>query len=244
MGTILLLIVTRIPELGLKALLNVEKPALALSLGSLGEFSASAALVLRLSDIFWTEVIWAYNALFVPALIPFFLMCAISVPFFRLRGAVVRQIWSESLDRMKKPIVTLVGALILVELMMVGGDGAQTAIIGRAFAQVSGTAWQYVATYLGALGSFFSGSATVSNLTFSGIQDSIAQSVGLDRVLVLSLQSVGASMGNMVCINNIIAVCSILGVYNQEGYILKRTVIPMALYGVVAGVIVIAQSIL
>ena len=63
-------------------------------------------------------------------------------------------------------------------------------------------------------------------------------------MLVLSLQSVGASMGNMVCINNIIAVCSILGVYNQEGFIIKRTVIPMVLYGIIAGIIASVLSIL
>ena len=237
MGIILLLIVTRIPELGIRDLLNGERPALDVTFGSLGEFSVSAALVLKLSNIFLTECTWAYNALFVPALIPFFLICALSIPVFGLKGAVVRRIWSESYDRMKIPIITLAGALVMVELMMVGGDRAKTMIIGKAFAEISGEAWQYVASYLGALGSFFSGSATVSNLTFSGIQDSIAQSVGLDRELVLSLQSVGASMGNMVCINNIIAVCSILGVYNQEGFILKRTVIPMVLYGIIAGVI-------
>jgi lactate permease len=243
-GTILLLIVTRIPELGIKDLLNAESPSLEVNLGSLGGFSVSAALVLKLSDIFRTESTWVYKALFVPALIPFFVMCAVSIPFFRLKGTVVRQIWSESLDRMKKPIITLIGALIMVELLMVGGDEAQTMIIGKAFAEISGTTWQYVASFLGALGSFFSGSATVSNLTFSGIQDSIAQSVGLDRMLMLSLQSVGASMGNMVCINNIIAVCSILGVYNQEGFIIKRTVIPMALYGIIAAIIGFVLSIL
>jgi lactate permease len=145
---------------------------------------------------------------------------------------------------MKKPIITLIGALIMVELLMVGGDKAQTMIIGKAFADISGTTWQYLASFLGALGSFFSGSATVSNLTFSGIQDSIAQSVGLDRMLMLSLQSVGASMGNMVCINNIIAVCSILGVYNQEGFIIKRTVMPMVLYGIIAAIIGFVLSIL
>jgi lactate permease len=63
-------------------------------------------------------------------------------------------------------------------------------------------------------------------------------------MLMLSLQSVGASMGNMVCINNIIAVCSILGVYNQEGFIIKRTVIPMALYGIIAAIIGFVLSIL
>ena len=48
----------------------------------------------------------------------------------------------------------------------------------------------------------------------------------------------------MVCINNIIAVCSTLGVYNQEGFIIKRTAIPMTLYGIIAGIIGIVLSIL
>lgn len=187
-----------------------------------------------------TEVAWVYKALFVPALIPFFVICALSMPFLKLGRPVVKQIWSESLDRMKVPVVTLVGAMVMGELMMVGGESAQTMLIGKAFAKISGPAWQYVAAFLGALGAFFSGSATVSNLTFGGIQDSISRSVGLDQTLVLSLQSVGAAMGNMVCINNIIAVCSILGIYNQEGFILKRTVIPMVVYGIIAGLLTLA----
>jgi len=236
-GVIFLLILTRIPELGIKGLLNAEAPAFQISLGSLGEFSVSAALVLELEKVFLTEVAWVYKALFVPALIPFFVICAVSVPFFGLKKAVVKQIWSESLNQMKVPVVTLTGAMVMVELMMVGGEKAQTMLIGKAFAEITGQGWQYAAAFLGALGSFFSGSATVSNLTFGGIQDSISQSVGLDQSLVLSLQSVGAAMGNMVCINNIIAVCSILGIYNQEGFILKRTVIPMGVYGIIAGLL-------
>jgi lactate permease len=51
---------------------------------------------------------------------------------------------------------------------------------------------------------------------------------------------VGGAMGNMVCINNIIAVCSILGISNQEGFILKRTVIPMGVYGIIASLVGLA----
>ena len=38
----------------------------------------------------------------------------------------------------------------------------------------------------------------------------------------------------MVCINNIVAVCMILGIYNQEGAIITKTVVPMIVYGVIA----------
>ena len=44
-------------------------------------------------------------------------------------------------------------------------------------------------------------------------------------------------MGNMVCINNIVAVCSVIGLSKSEGKILTKTVIPMALYGIIAGII-------
>ncbi|WP_199449377.1 L-lactate permease, partial [Vibrio harveyi] len=61
--------------------------------------------------------------------------------------------------------------------------------------------------------------------------------VGLPETTILALQSVGGSMGNMVCINNIIAVSTILGIANKEGYIIKRTVVPMVLYGAIVAVV-------
>ena len=131
------------------------------------------------------------------------------------------------------PIIAMLGALVLVRLMMSGGEHALVQLIGEEFASAVGQQWPYFAPYLGAVGSFFSGSATISNLTFGGIQASIASNLGMDQVTILSLQSVGAAMGNMVCINNIVAVCSILGLQNREGYILKRTVAPMVLYGII-----------
>jgi lactate permease len=100
---------------------------------------------------------------------------------------------------------------------------------------MTGKSWPFFAPVLGALGAFFSGSASISNLTFAGVQDSIARTLGFDRTSILALQSVGAAMGNMVAISNIVAVSSILGLVNQDGFILKRTIVPLIVYGLVAG---------
>lgn len=54
------------------------------------------------------------------------------------------------------------------------------------------------------------------------------------RGFILALQSVGGAMGNMVCINNIVAVSSVLNISNQEGTIIKKTIIPMMIYGIIA----------
>jgi len=43
-------------------------------------------------------------------------------------------------------------------------------------------------------------------------------------------------MGNMVAISNIVAVLSILGLVNQEGFVLKRAVIPLMVYALIAGI--------
>jgi len=233
-GTVLILLVTRIPELGLKGILNSETPALEFALGSLADMSISAALVVRLEHIFGTQISWVFQSLYIPALIPFFLISIISFYLFGLSRKVARQVAVESYKRMQKPMLALLGALVMVKLLMAGGERAPVMIIGNTFADAIGQSWKYFAAYLGALGSFFSGSATISNLTFGGIQQSIAQNLMLDIAVALSLQSVGAAMGNMVCINNIVAVCSVLGIEKKEGMILKRTFIPTFFYGVIA----------
>jgi len=233
---IAILILTRVRFLPLRAWLNAESPALALDLGSLGMLSASVALVLRLDSIFGTASAWSYSALFVPALIPFVVVVLVSAPFLRIDLRTLKNAMADATHRLSGPSITLVGALIMVQLMTLGGDSSQTMIIGQTFATVTGGAWPFFAPVLGALGAFFAGSATVSNLTFAGIQDSIARTLGFDRTSILALQSVGAAMGNMIAISNIVAVTSILGLENQEGFVLKRTVIPLVVYALVAGV--------
>jgi L-lactate permease len=86
------------------------------------------------------------------------------------------------------------------------------------------------------LGSFFAGSCTISNLTFGPIQNSIAMRMGLDRTTILALQSVGGARGNRVAIHNTVAVCSVLGSGNAEGAILKKTLVPMLVYGAIAAI--------
>ncbi len=110
-------------------------------------------------------------------------------------------------------------------------------MMGNALAGAAGGAWVYLAPFLGALGSFFSGSATISNLTFGGIQASVAAETGTSTSTLLALQSGGAAMGNMICIHNIVAVCAVLGLVNREGEILKRTVIPLLAYGAIFAVV-------
>lgn len=235
-GTVALLLVTRIKQLGIKPLLVAAQPAWEAPIGHLGTFSVSSSLVVSFSHIFGTPSSWKFQVLYIPALIPFFIIAGITFFLFKADNRTMKKVAAESYRQMKKPIAALLGALVFVKLLMVGGQNASTMLIGKALADAAGQQWRFFASYLGALGAFFSGSNTVSNLTFGGIQVGIAKTSGLNVNSILAAQSVGGAMGNMTCINNIVAVCSVLGISAEEGFILKRTVIPMVLYGVIAAV--------
>jgi lactate permease len=234
-ATILLLLITRIPELGFKDLLTATVPSLEISLGTLGDFMISPALVMQLENIFGTHESWAHSLLYVPSIIPFGFVSIIALWMGRSVKDKIKSILKETLSQMYGPTLALFGALVFVSLMMMGGEKSAVTIIGNKLAALTGNTWLFFSSFLGALGSFFSGSATISNLTFGGIQDSIAANLNLDRTTILAMQSAGASMGNMVCINNIVAVASILALGNKEGEILKKTVVAMLIYGVIIG---------
>jgi lactate permease len=236
-GTVLVLLITRIKEIGIKTILTSTTHSINISLQPITDFLISPSLVLQLKNILGTGTNFSHALLYVPSIIPFFLVSFIAYLIYKSKGRVIKKSWSESWQRMKKPIIALLAALVFVKLLLVDGDLALTIIIGQSLADLTGTYWQYFASFLGGLGSFFSGSNTVSNLTFGGIQHSIATSLNLNLTTILAAQSVGGAMGNMVCINNIVAVCSVLGLTRVEGKILKKTVIPMIFYGIIAGIV-------
>jgi len=237
-GTILLLLITRLPQLGIKQILTMTDPALHLNLGTLGTFNLSPALVLGLDNIFGTSESWSHALFYVPSLIPFL---AISLITLALNGSFrkTKLLFKITAKQMKDPTLALLGALVFVNLMMMGEDHSAVKLIGDHLAGLMGGMWIYTAQFLGALGTFFSGSNTISNLTFGGIQDAIAGDLGLNRTTVLAMQSVGGAMGNMICINNIVAVASVLSLVKVEGYILKRTIGAMLVYGIVVGIVAV-----
>lgn len=231
-----ILVITRIKQLGIKGLLTDNTPLFNLPLG-IFDFEVSRALIFNFKNIFGEAVHDKYQTLYVPALIPFVVAVLISLWLFKNKSSSSFSIFSTAFNQVKKPFLALLGALIMVKLMLVGGDASMVKTIGKEFAAMAGEHWVYFSPYLGAIGAFFSGSNTVSNLTFGAIQMQIAETTGLSVTLVLALQSVGGAMGNMVCLNNIIAVCSVLNVQNQEGAIIKKTAVPMFIYGIIAAAV-------
>ena len=108
--------------------------------------------------------------------------------------------------------------------------------IAKNMANTLGPVWLFVAPFLGALGSFITGSATVSTLTFSPIQLNIANSIGANPFIVLAAQIIGAAAGNMICVHNVVAVCAVVNMPGKEGSVIRKTLGPALLYCILVGI--------
>lgn len=98
-----------------------------------------------------------------------------------------------------------------------------------------GELWPLVAPLIGALGSFVSGSATFSNMMFSLFQFSTAVQADLAPEVIMAAQVLGANAGNMICVLNVVAAASVVGLTGKEGSIIRYTIWPMLLFVLLAG---------
>ncbi|WP_028783805.1 L-lactate permease [Thalassobacillus devorans] len=147
----------------------------------------------------------------------------------------------ESLGSIKNAGFALIFTLALVQVFTNSGMNMNDLIsmpqyIAQALADGFGPMWIFVAPFLGELGAFITGSATVSTLTFSPIQYSIANETGLSADTVLAVQVIGAAAGNMICVHNVVAASAVVGLSGKEGDIIRKTLGPALLYGVLAGI--------
>ena len=107
--------------------------------------------------------------------------------------------------------------------------------IAQALAASFESFWLTAAPLLGAIGALIAGSATVSTLTMAPVQYSIALDTGLPFLIVLALQLVGATAGNAIAIHNVVSVSTVVGLTHREGIIMRKLLIPTAIYLLIAG---------
>lgn len=195
---------------------------------------------IRFSNLFGTSVGNNFEPFKNPGLFPFVFIAVLGIFIFRMKREESLAVWKETFQKIKIPAIALFFAVPLVRLMMDSGnnptqmDGMPLVMAGYLAGIFQGV-WPVFAPFVGVLGTFISGSNTVSNMLFSLFQYSLAENLEISRTIVVSLQNVGGAIGNMICIHNIIAVCATVGLTGIEGLIIKRNIIPVVIYAVIAG---------
>jgi len=192
--------------------------------------------------LFGTSVSIDLDPLNNSGVIPFMLITLLCIPFFRMNKKQVSNAWSSAVKRIKGPFMALFFAVPMVQIMMISGTNANGFLsmpisMAQFVADIFRGAWPLVDAFVGALGAFMSGSNTVSNMLFSLLQYSVADNLGISHIIVVGLQNVGGSLGNMINVQKIITACAVVGLSGVEGLIIKRSIVPMIFALLVTGVI-------
>ncbi len=219
-----ILVITRIPALKLKgflASLNISFPA-----------------------IFGVEgTTYAFKYAYLPGTIPFILVALITIVLHKMTGEEVKNSWNITFSQVSKAVIPLITGVGMVQIMLhtdLNPNGYDTMLkmMAKFFADISGEAYVAVAPSIGILGAFFSGSNTVSNILFSGLQFDAANLVGLSPIVIIALQNVGGAVGNMICVNNIVAVSATVGLLGKgEHKLLTYNLLPCLLYMTLAVIV-------
>jgi lactate permease len=185
------------------------------------------------AEIFGTDVGFTFLPLYTPSF--YFLLSALFCVFiFRARADETTRAFGRAFNKIKVPLVALIFVLGFVQLLLITDIPL---ILAQFFQLIFRQGFAIVSPFVGVFGSFIAGSNTVSNLLFASFQAETAQALGLSLVVILSLQVVGGAIGNMIAIHNVLAASATVGLKNQEGRIIRKTILVALLYALVAGVI-------
>jgi len=213
-GVAVLLVLTRVSELPIKAWLQ--------------------GLNWQWQGILGTELTVSVAPLYLPGSV-FMLVALTAAIFFRLSAADIGKAVTQSGAMLLPSCIALAAAVPMVRIFLhsdVNAQGlpAMPMALATLAADYLTDYWIALAPLVGALGSFIAGSATFSNLMFGSFQQAMAQQAELPQTLVLALQMLGANAGNMICVVNVVAAASVVNLNGREGEIIRYTLWPMLFY--------------
>lgn len=176
--------------------------------------------------------------LFNPGLL-FLATIFISAILFKISRHALAHLASIAGKILLKPFIAILGVVAFVQLMIHSGTNTSgiPGMISSLAQFITHPSLPFVAPFIGIFGAFISGSATVSTLLFGNFQATAALSIGVSVGVILALQIVGAGVGNMIALQNIVAAQATVQLNGRESEILKYTVLPCIIYGFVVGLI-------
>ncbi|HUG84414.1 MAG TPA: L-lactate permease [Euzebya sp.] len=219
-----ILVITRIPELGLKSLLQGVNPTWHNILGVEGLNTG-------------------LQFLYLPGFV-FLLVVVASYGLHRMNREEIKASWATAGRQMLKAAPALLIAVPLVRIFINSGinfNASELAsmplTLAEGAAAAAGSAWPLVAPVVGALGAFAAGSNTISNLMFAQFQFATAEGIGVATVPIVAAQAVGGAAGNMVAVHNVVAAAATVGLIGREGDLMRKVAIPFLYYLAFAGII-------
>jgi lactate permease len=202
--------------------------------------NALASVSIKWTNIFQTSISTGFQPFYLPGFI-FLVVTVMTILIHKMSNRQVKRAVNRSFRMLLGPAIALGFAVPMVKVFInsgvSGGLDKMPVVLASAAAALLGEGWTAFAAVIGAMGAFVAGSNTFSNMMFSLFQFVTALKIGAVPGVMVALQAVGGAAGNMICIHNVVAASAVVGLLGREGLIIRKTLIPMIYYLIVAAII-------
>ncbi|MDD4761479.1 MAG: L-lactate permease [Candidatus Pacebacteria bacterium] len=164
-----------------------------------------------------------------------FIITGLLLIFWKIKnkpGKIASLAIKDSFIRTIEPFLVIALMSAMVQIMINSGNNfseipSSIAILAKNF---ENSFLPIIAPFVGAFGSFMTGSATVSNIMFGKFLETAASVIGYDAAIILSLGLVGGAAGNMIALADIMTAEAVVGIKNKEREVIKGVFIPCFIY--------------
>lgn len=202
--------------------------------------NALASVSIKWTNIFQTSISTSFQPFYLPGFI-FLVVTVMTILIHKMSKRQVKKAVNRSFRMLLGPAIALGFAVPMVKVFInsgvSGGLDKMPVVLASAAATLLGSGWTAFAAVIGAMGAFVAGSNTFSNMMFSLFQFVTALKIGAVPGVIVALQAVGGAAGNMICVHNVVAASAVVGLLGREGLIIRKTLIPMTYYLIVAAII-------
>lgn len=138
-----------------------------------------------------------------------------------------------------EPFLVIFAMSAIVQLMINSGQNmshllSSITIIAKSFETSLLPLWS---PFIGAFGSFLTGSVTISNIMFGNLWNDAAQALNFAPAKILSLGLVGGAIGNMIALSDMLVAETVVGLKNQEKKIIESLIGPCLIILLIIGII-------
>lgn len=133
---------------------------------------------------------------------------------------------ASALKAFKRVIPALISMGLLLAMVNCMKLSGQISTLAVTFATIGSLFYPAVAVLIGQIGSFVTGTNLGSNLMFNPLHVEAAKNLSINVLPVVAAQNTGGAIGNMICPNNVVAVCACVAILGREGEVMRKTLLP------------------
>ena len=169
-----------------------------------------------------------------------FLLASIPVVIFIAKDAkLALKSLKASFVRAATPFLVIAVMSALVQIMIYSGNNRSGIIAPLSYlaSNLNTSLLPFISPFIGAFGSFLTGSATISNIMFGDLLVRASQIVNLNTSKILALALAGAAAGNMIALADILEAEAAMGLKEKTRVVIKGVFIPCLIYVLLIGIV-------